>query len=52
MYRALLKAGIETKFTRIPGVGHSFTGENEDKAREQALAEAISWFEEHLVVYK
>lgn len=49
IYQALLKTGVETKFVKIPGVGHSFIGENEDKAKDQALAESISWFEEHLV---
>jgi predicted esterase len=49
IYQALLKAGVETKFVKIPGVGHSFEGENEDRAKDQALAETISWFAEHLV---
>ncbi|MEJ2110741.1 MAG: alpha/beta hydrolase, partial [Acidobacteriota bacterium] len=39
MYQALEKAGIDTKFIKIPGVGHNFAGENQNKARDQALAE-------------
>jgi pimeloyl-ACP methyl ester carboxylesterase len=49
MYQVLLKKGVDAKFIKIPGVGHSFVGENEDRAKDQALAAAISWFEEHLV---
>ncbi len=48
MYQALLKIGIETKILKIPGVGHNFIGENENRAGDQALSETISWFEENL----
>jgi len=45
MHQALLKAGIESKFITISGAGHGFEGKDADRA----LAEAISWFEEHLI---
>ena len=49
MYQELQKAGVESKFMKIPGVDHGFVGENEDEAKAQALAGTVSWFEEHLV---
>jgi len=45
MYQALQKAGIESKFVTIPGADHGFKDEDAD----HALAEAVSWFEKHLV---
>jgi dipeptidyl aminopeptidase/acylaminoacyl peptidase len=45
MYEALKKAGVESKFTTIPGVEHGFF----EKDADLALAETISWFEQHLV---
>ncbi len=45
MHEALLKAGVESKFIKIPGAGHGFEGKDADSA----LTEAMSWFEEHLV---
>jgi len=45
MHQELLKAGVESKFVTIPDAGHGFEGEDAD----HALAEAISWFEEHLL---
>ena len=46
MHQALLKAGIKSKFVTIPGAGHGFTGQTDDKA----MQETVSWFEEHLKV--
>lgn len=46
MYQALVKAGVETKFVKIPGAGHGFVGKDED----QAIMETVKWFEEHLKV--
>jgi dipeptidyl aminopeptidase/acylaminoacyl peptidase len=45
MYEALKKAGVESKFTTIPGAEHGFF----EKDADLALAETISWFEQHLV---
>jgi dipeptidyl aminopeptidase/acylaminoacyl peptidase len=45
MYQALLKAGVKTKFVKIPGAGHG-----PDKEADQVLKETLSWFEEHLKV--
>lgn len=44
MYQALLKAGVQSKFVTIPGVGHGFSGKDDDFA----MQETISWFETHL----
>ena len=45
MHQELLKAGVESKFVTIQGAGHGFFDEDADRA----LAETVSWFEEHLV---
>jgi len=44
MHQALQKEGVESKFVIITGAGHGFEGEDID----HALAESVSWFEEHL----
>lgn len=46
MYQALVKAGVKTKFVKIPGAGHGFVG----KEADQAVNETLNWFEEHLKV--
>jgi len=45
MCQALQEAGVESKFVIIPSAEHTFLGEEAD----HALAEAVSWFEKHLV---
>jgi fermentation-respiration switch protein FrsA (DUF1100 family) len=44
MYQELLKAGVQSNFVTVPGVGHGFIGKDDDFA----MQETISWFEEHL----
>ncbi len=44
MYQALLKAGVQSKFVTVPGVGHGFIGKDDDFA----MQETISWFEDKL----
>jgi dienelactone hydrolase len=49
MYGELQKAGVESKLIKIPNADHGFRGDNEAEANDRALAESVSWFEEHLV---
>jgi dipeptidyl aminopeptidase/acylaminoacyl peptidase len=44
MYQALMQSEVRTEFMAIEGAEHGFVGEHADSA----LAEAVSWFEEHL----